>query len=522
MIPKSIVTSFLKRPLDDHLWVKRLTRKQLDTALAQLSPKPTLNPKLRLHQRACFLLGASSPQFCYWLDMGTGKSILSLELLRYWFQCGLIKRALVFVTSDKAFDTWEKQLKKFEIDLPMIALAGSSEQKWKQLEEFGSGLVLIPYPGALAMVCERVVAKGKKQKFKLDKKKVARLSKWAGAIVLDESTKVGNHQSMTFQMVAKLRNTSEVCYALAGRPFGRDPTMLWAQHYLVDGGETLGETLGIFRSAFFTEKQSYWGGPYVKEYTFKEKLKPTLARMIRHRSITYAASECVDLPKVVPIREEVSFGEEAQAYYERVVSQVIASQGNLKEMKSAFLRMRQISSGFVGMRDEDSGERAEIEFQQNPKLERLLELIEEVPDGKGVLVWYAYTYSGRRIVKELTALGYKPVWLWSGTKDARKELARFAKSERPIAVVQNQIGSMSIDALQDTASYAMFYESPIGNIDREQAERRLERDGQKNTVFRYDLITKGTVDEKVLDFHASGQSLFDALLRNPEKVLLTQ
>lgn len=519
MIPQGVVNSFLKRSLEDHLWVKGLTHKQLDAALAQLSPKPQLNPGLRVHQKACFLLGVTFPQFCFWLDMGTGKSLLSLELLKYWFQCGLIKRALIFVTSDKAFDTWEKQLKRFGIDLPITALAGSSEQKRQQLEEFGDGLVLLPYPGALAMVCDRVAAKGKKHKFKLNKKKVECLAAWAQAIIADESTKLGNTQSGTFQMAVRLRKQAKVCYALAGRPFGRDPTMLWAQHYFVDGGATLGETLGLFRAAFFTEKQSYWGGPNTKEYTFKEKLKPVLAKMIRHRSITYAASECIDLPKVVSIREEVSFSGEAQAYYDRVVKQVMGARGNLREMKNGFLRMRQISSGFVGFKDDESGEKVEIEFQENPKLERLLELVEEVPEDCGQLIWYAYTYSGRRIVKELTKLGYEPIWLWSGTKDARAELDRFAKAKRPIAVLQNAVGSMSLDGLQKTASYSMIYESPVGVIEREQSERRLIRDGQEKTVFQYDLLTKGTVDEAVLNFHASGEDLFQALLRNPEKIL---
>jgi len=521
MIPEAAVKAYLKRSLDDHLWVKELSAEQLDVEIASLVPRPNLNPKLRVHQRACFLIGVARPQFCYWLDMGVGKTILSLELLRYWFQCGVIKRALIFVTSDKAFDTWEKQLKRFEIDLPLVALAGSSEQKWKQLEEAEDGLVLVPYPGALAMVCDRVQSKGK-QKFKLNRKKLEKLSQWGNAIVLDESTRVGSHNSASFKMVEWLRDRAKVRYALAGRPFGRDPTMLWAQHYLIDGGETLGETLGLFRAAFFTEKPSFWGGPYSKEYTFKDKLKPQLAQMIRHRSITYAAAECIDMPKVVPIREVVAFSGEAQQYYERVVKQVIAARGNLREMKNAFLRMRQISSGFVGFKtDDENSERVEIEFQENPKLERLLELVEEVPEGSGACVFYAYTHSGRRIVKELKALGHKPIWLWSGTKDSKAELARFAKSERPIAVLQNQIGSMSIDGLQHHANYCFFYESAVGVIDREQAERRLVRDGQEKTVFLYDLICEGTVDEKVLDFHLDGEDLMKALLRNPEKVLLS-
>ena len=519
MIPSSVVNDYLKRQLDSHLWVKQLTVKQLDAALAQLNPPPKLNPRLRLHQKACFLLGVANPQFCYWLDMGVGKSLLTLELLRYWFQVGLIKRALIFVTSDKAFPTWEKQLIEFDIKLPITALAGSSEQKWQQLEEFGDGLVLVPYPGALAMVCTKVKAKkGKKNKFKLDPKKIERLAQWAQAVVMDESTHASGN-SLTFDMVAHLRKNAKVRYALAGRPFGRDPIMLWAQHYLIDDGETLGETKGLFRAAFYNEKPNFWGGPYSKEYKFKDKLRPQLAEMIQHRSITYSADECIDMPKVIPIREVVSFPEETEQYYLKVLEQVITAKGNLREMKSAFMRMRQISSGFVGMRDDETGERAEIEFDANPKLDRLLELIEEVPEGRGCVVYYEFTRSGRKIVEELKKLGYKPIWLWSGTEDFRGDFDRFARDKQPVAVVQNRVGAFAIDGMQKVANYDFEFEAPLSPIDFEQARRRLVRDGQEHHVFQYSLTVKGTMDDKIYKYLAEGEEIFKALLRDPTKIV---
>lgn len=519
MIPASVVRSYLSRPLDDHLWVKQLTEAQLDAALSALNPRPNLNPALKVHQRACFLLGVAYPQFSFWLDMGTGKSLLSLELLQYWWQAGLIKRALIFVTSDKAFSTWEGQAKRFNIKMPMIALEGSSKDRWEVLEEFQEGLALIPYPGAVAMVSRSVKAKGG-MKWELDKKLVAELSKWTDAFILDESTKAGGKDSLTCKLITQLKKRAEYRYALAGRPFGRDPTMLWTQQNLIDDGETLGETLGLFRAAFFNEKDNYWGGPYSKKYTFKAKMKPVLAEMMRHRSITYAAEECIDLPPVVPITELVRLKEEAGAYYKRLVTELRAVKGNIKAVENVFLRMRQISSGFLGVKDDDTGEKTQIVFEDNPKLDRLLELIEEVPEGRGSVVFYEFTVSGRRIVKELEDRGYKPIWLWSGTKDTRAELARFAKEAQPIAVINNKVGALSIDGLQHTANYDFAFEEPLSVIDFEQARRRLIREGQKRKVFQYSLQVQGTVDAKIKAFHLEGISLFEALMRDPERALL--
>lgn len=525
MIPSTAVDAFLSRKLDSHLWIKRLTSKQLDEAIAQLRPVPRLKVKLRKHQKACFLLGVSYPQFCFWLDMGTGKTLLSLALLDYWFQVGWLKRAIIFVTSDKAFLTWERQLKRFGITLPVVALEGSSERKWRQLEEFGEGLVLVPYPGAVAMVTKTVKSKGKR-KWKLNEPLVEKLAEWAGGMVLDESTRVGNHQSLTYKMAAKLKQHARVRYALSGRPFGRDPTMLWPQCSIIDDGETLGPTLGLFREAFFSAEERQFGPAhirkYAKDYTFKKTLKPKLSRMIQHRSITYAADECIDLPKVIPIREYVTLPEETRAYYKRLVERLIEAKGNFREIESVFLRMRQLSSGFLGLMDDETGEKAEIVFDQNPKLDRLVELIDELPENRKAVVFYDYTLTGRTVAGRLKEeLGIKPIWLWSGTKDARKELERFAQDEDcTVAVVNNRLGAMSLDGLQEVANYVFFVESPVGVIDREQAERRLVRDGQKRTVFQYDLIMRKTVDERILFFHQEGRDLFASLMKDPAKALL--
>jgi SNF2 family DNA or RNA helicase len=523
MIPKAAIEAYLSRDLDNHLWIKDLSSKELDAALDALRPRPDLWPGLRTHQRACFLLGVAYPGFGFWLDMGTGKTLLALELLRYWHQIGKLKRALVFVTSDKAFSTWEGQLDQFDIGLPCVALEGSSKDKWAQLQEFKEGIVLVTYPGAVAMASERVPVRGKskKMKMKLSQAKISLLSNWGDGLVIDESTKVGNHTSLTYQLINRLGIYTSIRYALAGRPFGRDPTMLWSQYHIIDGGETLGETLGLFRAAFFNEKKIHWDkSGRARDYIFNAKKRPVLSDMLQHRSITYGAEECIDLPAFVPIIEPLSFSSEAETYYQRVVAKVIASKGNVREMKNAFIRMRQVSSGFVGVVDDETGEKAEIEFVENPKLDWTLELAESIPEGHKIVIFYEFTWSGRKLTEALTKLGLNPIWLWSGTKNSREELNRFETDPScEAAVINHRVGAYSLDGLQKVANYTVFYESPVSVIDREQAERRLRRDGQLRKVFQYDPVVRGSVDRKILEFHKEGEELMTALLRDPEKVL---
>lgn len=517
MIPKIVIREYFNRQLDNHLWIKDLTKDELQEAINGLHPKPKLYDDLKKHQLACFLLGVSYPRFAFWLDMGVGKTLISLELLNYWYQYGKVKRAIVFITSDTAFPTWEKQIKAYGINMPYILLDGSSAEKWEKLAELENGLIFISYPGAVALTSSKTTTKkSKKVKWKTDPKLVARLGVGVDAIVADESTRASGYDSLTFQLLKRLSHNTHACYALAGRPFGRDPTLLWAQHYIVDRGETLGETLGLFREAYFNAKPNIWGGPYSFDYTFKPALRKQLSTMIQHRSIAYSAQECIDLPSFVPIIEEVSFPDEQHSYYATAVKTIIKSRGDMRAIKNVFMRLRQLSSGFMGFKDDETGERAQVEFKDNPKFDRLLELLGEMPDDRKAVVFYDFTFSGRKITEAANELGLNPIWLWSGTKNTRAELARFeTKDDCRLAVVQNRVGALSLDGLQ-IANYCFFYESPVGVIDREQAERRLRRQGQTRKVFQYDLVVRGSMDARILQYHKQGEDLLKALLRKPE------
>lgn len=514
MIPKAAVKAFLNRRLDDHRWIKKIGHKALDRAIAQLNPVPDLCPTLRLHQKACFLLGVAFPRFAYWLDLGSGKTLLSLELIRYWMKAGFVKRAIVFIISDKALSTWTRQQKRFGIDIPYCdATSGYSEDKWEAIRKFDEGIIYLTYPGAVAMCSQRV-----KGGMALDPKLIRKLKKGVECVVLDESTKAGG-DSLTHLLVRRVANQIHACYALAGRPFGRDPTLLWRQQFIIDRGETLGGNLGIFRAAFFHEEENEWGNEWSKNYVYDKRKSGQLSKVMRHRSITYEADECVDLPKVTRIVEPVAMPMETLQYYRRAAKQMIEARGNFREQKNAFIRMRQISSGFVGFKDDDTGEKAEVEFKVCPKLDRTVELLEDLPYKRKAVLFYDFTLSGRRLEKAFRAIDYDPIWLWSGTKDPNALEHFLDKDKHRVLIINNRIGAYSLDGLQEVANYLFFYESPVPCIDREQAEHRLIRDGQPHKVFLYDLVTANTVDEKILKFHEEGADIMRAVRRDPDLVV---
>lgn len=511
-ISKRAVKAFLARGRTDYREYKKLEEFTLARMMAKLPTRPPIWDKLQLHQKVCFIIGARLRRFLFLNDTGTGKSLLAIALVRFFRKIKLIRRVLILVPNRINKEEWVAELAKHSPKSSYLILDGTTAEKWQALEESKSLFIFETYAGLVRMVCTLQPGR-KKNNLKPEKKLVKRLVAQVQGVVVDESVAIkngsgGSRGSLQFRIVRQLAKSSEIMFPMTGTPFNRDPSDLWAQAYMVDFGKTLGESRGLFRAAFFKSKPNYWGG---MDHRFDNSKKGLLHRILANCSIAYEADPST-LPKVASIKKYVTLPEENEAYYERAKEAIRQSRGNYQEVKNAFLRMRQISSGFIGYKDDETGEKAKLIFPENPKLELLLSLASSIREDHKFIVFYEFTYSGCRIVDELEQVGIKAVQLWSGTKDLQKTRKQFLKDRKIQALVlQNQFG---VGLNVQVAKYGIYYESPVSAIIRKQTRRRVERQGSAHSsIVLYDLLMKNTVDERILQFHKSGQNLFQALIR---------
>src|SRR3990172_11175359 len=97
MIPKQAIKAFLDRPRDDWSWYKGLDTEHLNRRRDNLPVDPPIWNKLQLHQKQGLLLGIRLKKLAYWYSTGTGKTLISLALLRYFQEKGTLTRVLVLV-----------------------------------------------------------------------------------------------------------------------------------------------------------------------------------------------------------------------------------------------------------------------------------------------------------------------------------------------------------------------------------------------------------------------------------------
>lgn len=523
IVASAAIKGFLGRPLKSYRWLKKVDRPALRTALEALpfylgdDPDSGEKRKPYMHQLTCAAIGSDLFDFLFFLDMGAGKTALTFHLYRWHRKFNGLKRLLVLTPRAVNVQSWLDDAEINAPDLKCLPLLGNADDRHRLVRE-KADIYLLPYPGLqtyMTSLQDVRTKKGKKKKRKrmIDEDMVKEFLRHFDGVVFDESHKIGNHMALVYHECRRFTRAYRFRYAMTGTPFGKDPIRLWAQFHVVDDGKTLGNSLGLFRAAFFNAKET----PWATEYEFDKRMDTALRRMIQHRSIYYAEDEYADVRPVSRQRVRLNFTVSADEQYKAVLQRIRESHGEADELQSAYLRQRMVTSGFLSVKSEVGG-RLTLEFEENPKLDMLEELLTNMPETAKAVVFHDYIFTGDMIGKRLTKIGLKYARLGGGaTKDPADELRAFTRrADVRVLVANSESGGTGLN-FQRAASYIMFYESPVDPITRKQAEKRVDRPGQKRRVFIYDLILKGSVDEKILRYLKDGRSLFDAICLGGKK-----
>jgi SNF2 family DNA or RNA helicase len=508
------VREYMDRSLKDSDKARRFSDGALDRKVAKYKYKfHTVPFRQQLIQ---FLLGIKYNGYVFLADMGLGKTKVALDLIRYRIQKGKVKKALVLVPSLSNIPTWTDEVWKHAPDLTAcgIDLEGRKE-RLRLVQSDRYQIIVITYMGWLSLISS-TSPKGKTIIIDGSAKKLESLF---DLVIFDESTAFKNHRTLTFKFCKRLSRACRYKYALTGTPFDKCPQDLWSQFYCIDQGETLGETLGIYRAGFFREREDYFKGIV---YEFDKRKKKLLARRLRNRSVRFTAKECLDLPEVVGgvesdngvIRRRVVFPEENWVYYKKLLDEMQEAGKNRQLLENAYIRMRQLTAGFLVVTTE--GEKEVVVFDKNPKLDALMDLIGEADPDSKLIVYNEYMRSGRLICNRLDEAGIGHTRIYSKTPNKAKALRQFQEDPATRVLVGSK--SITFGLNLQVANYLFFFESPDSCIKRRQTERRIPRPGQTKHCFIYDIVVKGSVDEHILDAVVYGKSFFDQLMRGKVKL----
>lgn len=426
------------------------------------------------YQRYCIDRVVEQPKIGLFLDMGLGKTIITLSAI-YQLKYNLfqVRKVLIIAPKKVAEATWQREAAKWDgVGILRISTVLGSLNKRVQALNTPADVYIINRENVSWLV----------NHYKND---------WPfDMVVVDESSSFKSHRAKRFKDLANMYNHIKRMVLLTGTPSPNGLIDLWAQVYLLDRGQTLGRTYTSFREHYFDPDQR--GRDVIYSYKPKADSNDAIMAAISGLCISMKASDYLELPPIVYNTVPVVLDSKAKKAYEEMerdaVLELFDAGEEITAMSAAALstKLQQLANGAVY---DDERNVHEI---HNCKIEAFMELIEQL-NGKPVLVFYNFKHDCERLKAVLDKTDLR-------VRELKGAEAEFDWNVGKIDVLLAHPASTAYGLnLQDGGNHVIWFGLNWSLELYQQANKRLHRQGQNEKVIIHHLISEGTRDEDMME-----------------------
>jgi len=405
------------------------------------------------------------------LQMGLGKSVITLTAMRELFRRKEIHKALVIAPLRVARDTWPEEIRKWDHlkGLTYSVAIGSPDERRKALTA-SPQITLINRENVPWLVKELG------SRFDYD------------MVVVDELSSFKNWQAQRFRALMKVRPKVKRIVGLTGTPSPNGYMDLFAEYRILDMGERLGRFIGGYRETYFVPDR--WGYGQVYSWKLKPGADEAIRRKISDITVSMKSVDHLKMPECVYNKVSVHMDEREKVQYEtlkeelflRVLNKVGMQEVDAKNASVLCGKLAQLSNGAVYT---DNGQVAHI---HDRKLNALEDLIESA-GGNPLLVAYWFQHDLWRLKER-----FPDLCVLRSSEDIRDWNA----GKIPLAAIHPASAGHGLN-LQAGGSTLVWFGLTWSLELYQQTNARLWRQGQKaETVVIHHLVTEGTIDERIL------------------------
>lgn len=290
------------------------------------------------------------------------------------------------------------------------------------------------------------------------------------ALMFDESSLLQNATSKRTKAAMKLADKADTLVLLSGTPVDGKYERLWTQLRML--GWRIDEKL-FWRQYVESETTMREGFPITKVTGYKNEER--LVRKMKGLGCDFLKTDdVIDLPDQRFIRVDVPMSE----YYRKFAKTNVIT---------AFGR------DFVG--DTVFGDltaKRQLAAAYSPAK---LEVFGDLLDGtsKRLVVFYNFDVELEGLTEGLAKRG-RPYGVLNGKAH---DMSPFFDTDDGVALIQYQSGAMGVNLQQ--ADTCVYFSPPLASSLFEQSKKRIHRVGQDKPCTYYELVSKGTVEEKIYD-----------------------
>jgi non-specific serine/threonine protein kinase len=414
-------------------------------------------------------------------DMGLGKTVQVLAFLQSLAENGSAGRASLVVVPRSLLFNWQREAERFTPRLRVVEYFGQGRER--DTAAFDNADVLITTYGTMRRDLNTL--KGYQFNY----------------IVLDESQAIKNPLSQVSKAARLLNGRHRL--VMTGTPVENSTFELWSQFAFLNPGLLGG--IEYFKREF--------AGPIERK---QDERAARLLRKLVHPFILRRTKDQV-APELPPRTERVMYCdmepaqkkayERTRDYYRGLLLGMIEEQGlNDTRMKilEGLLRLRQICNHPRLVDGEFRGDSA--------KMVMLVEQLNTLrAEGHKALVFSQFVQMLNLVRRELDERKIPYAYLDGQTTDRQARVDQFqADPSIPFFLISLRAGGVGLNL---TAADYVIHIDPWWNPAVEmQATDRTHRIGQDKPVFVYKLISRGTVEEKILQLQEKKKTLVDQLI----------
>lgn len=418
-------------------------------------------------------------------DMGLGKTLQALILIKM----NLKKECPSLVVCPKTLlYNWESEAKKFTPEIKILVINGTPKDREEMIKKTKNYDLIITSYSTL----QKDLNLYKKQKIKFN------------YCILDEAQTIKNHSTKNAQTVGQI--DAEYRLALTGTPLENNISEIWSIfNFLMPG--FLG-SYNAFSKKFI--KPIMKDGDQEVLKNLREKISCFMLRRTKNEVLK-------ELPPKIENITYLNLESSQNILYQEILANVKSNIfGNVQ--KKGFAKSQiHILAGLTKLRQVCNHPNLlikDVDYKKynSAKLDAFNELVEEIIlSGRKVLVFSQFTKMLDILKEELKINKIKYSYLSGKTKNRQEIINKFSQDlETKVFLISLKTGGVGLNL---TVADNVIIFDPWWNPSVEnQAIDRTHRIGQKKSVNVYRLVTRGTIEEKIIELQNKKKGLFENLV----------
>ncbi|WP_104128699.1 DEAD/DEAH box helicase [Cryobacterium sp. Y57] len=431
-------------------------------------------------------------------DMGLGKTLQAIALIAHARDSqraaeGSTRKPFLVVAPTSVVSNWATECARFAPDLTTTAITQTTGKR---------GSSLLDVMGQADVVITSYTL------FRLDFEEYNAYD-WAG-LLLDEAQFVKNHQSKAHVCARRLRTPFKL--AITGTPMENNLMELWSLLSITAPGLFPSPS----RFADYYRKPIETDADADRLAQLRRRIRPFMLRRTK-------AEVASDLPEKQEQVLELDLHPRHRKVYDmhlarerqKVLGLIEDMNANRFEIFRSLTMLRQLSLD-ASLYD------AKYDSIPSTKLDALLELLEDtVAEGHRTLIFSQFTQYLGKARDRLDAAGISYSYLDGKTRNRAKAISDFKEGSSSVFLISLKAGGFGLNLTE--ADYVILLDPWWNPATEAQAVDRVHRIGQTKNVMVYRLVSKDTIEEKVMALKATKARLFESVMTDgaPQGAALT-